>query len=257
MTTDVALAQRLERTNALNVADYVHTLKRLEPTARAEVFEVGEGWGVLMGARFPINVVSAAEFGLLNEQVLLEAEERFSNLALTPRFSFCPLVPPQNLELFNKRGYQIASFMNVYARAVEAPATLPEGVEIRLVSNFEEWLEASTAAWGPSNDGGVFSRVALERPEAQSFVALVDGKPVAVAALRIRDDLAFLNGTATTAAFRGRGIQSALVQTRLAVAHQAGCDLAAVMATPSSQSARNLERLGFKLAYTRVSLEKN
>jgi hypothetical protein len=61
-----------------------------------------------------------------------------------------------------------------------------------------------------------------------------------------------LAAAATLPAFHGRGAQTALIHRRLADAAAAGCTLLAVEATPGSQSERNLERIGLRLAYTRV-----
>jgi hypothetical protein len=57
---------------------------------------------------------------------------------------------------------------------------------------------------------------------------------------------------ATLPRFRRRGIQGAMVALRLARAARAGCDLASVGASPGGDSHRNLERLGFRVAYTRT-----
>lgn len=258
MKVDLGLARRLEHLGVLNAADYVHTLKRIEPKSPAEVFAAGQGWGVLMGRDYPINLIQAAEFDLLSGADLNKAEARFTRLGLPARLSFCPLGLPQNLRLSSERGYRTTSFMNVYVQTLwPSEIQTPEGVEIRAVAGLAEWLEASQNAWGNRSLGNLFQQVALERPQAQSFLAIADGKPVAVAAMRIREGVAFLNGAGTAPAYQGRGIQRALIQTRLALAQTAGCDLAAVTAVPGSQSAHNLERLGFQLAYTRVSLEKS
>jgi GNAT superfamily N-acetyltransferase len=55
-------------------------------------------------------------------------------------------------------------------------------------------------------------------------------------------------------AFRRRGVQSALLAARLAWAVEQGCDLAVSFARPGSISHRNIERNGFRVAYTRTKL---
>ena len=86
------------------------------------------------------------------------------------------------------------------------------------------------------------------------YLARLDGEPAAHAALFTSSSTrtGVLAATATLEPFRGRGCQSALIRWRLADAARAGCDLVVVEATPGSQSQRNLERLGLRLAYTRV-----
>ncbi len=68
--------------------------------------------------------------------------------------------------------------------------------------------------------------------------------------------LASFFSASTRPAFRGRGVQTALLHARLAAALGAGCDLAMVHTAPGSASQRNVERLGFRLAYTRVVLAR-
>ena len=53
---------------------------------------------------------------------------------------------------------------------------------------------------------------------------------------------------------RNLGMQHALIAARLAAALAAGCDLAVVHTEPGSPSQRNVERLGFRLAYTKVTM---
>jgi hypothetical protein len=51
-------------------------------------------------------------------------------------------------------------------------------------------------------------------------------------------------------------VQKALLLVRLAVAAENGCDLAMVATQPGSGSQRNVERLGFRVVYTRTKFLK-
>ena len=114
-------------------------------------------------------------------------------------------------------------------------------------------------AWqvlGRCGDGVVhsaFSRAAYLAFD-DDLVALVDGVPAACGSLSVVDGVGWLGGAATLPAFRGTGLQTALVRHRLRLAAAAGCTFAAATALPDGQSARNLERLGFRLAYTQAVL---
>jgi GNAT superfamily N-acetyltransferase len=63
-------------------------------------------------------------------------------------------------------------------------------------------------------------------------------------------------GAATVPAHRRRGIQSALLSTRLADAKAAGCEVAVITTQPGSKSQQNAQRQGFDLLYTRAVLVK-
>ena len=53
-----------------------------------------------------------------------------------------------------------------------------------------------------------------------------------------------------------RGVQSALIACRLHEAALAGCEYAVVSTQPASGSQRNMERRGFRLAYTKLVMRR-
>ncbi len=70
----------------------------------------------------------------------------------------------------------------------------------------------------------------------------------------IRDGVALLFSASTRFQFRKRGVQTALITARLQAAAHAGCDLAMVLTTPGSASERNIQRAGFRVAYTKPTM---
>lgn len=54
--------------------------------------------------------------------------------------------------------------------------------------------------------------------------------------------------------FRRRGIQQALIAARLQACVDAGCELACIHSSPGIGTERNAARMGFALAYTKVTL---
>jgi predicted GNAT family acetyltransferase len=98
--------------------------------------------------------------------------------------------------------------------------------------------------------------VAKQTLGVENYLARVHGKPAAGASMSAENGIAALFGASTVPAYRGRGIQTALIQARLAHGFEAGCDLALCVAAPGSASHRNLERQGFSPAYTRIKFEK-
>ena len=65
-----------------------------------------------------------------------------------------------------------------------------------------------------------------------------------------------LCGAGTLAEYRGRGLQTALLRARMASAIEAGCEYAVVVTNGGSASQRNAERLGFRVAYSKVTVIK-
>ncbi|MCC6342513.1 MAG: GNAT family N-acetyltransferase [Bryobacterales bacterium] len=95
-------------------------------------------------------------------------------------------------------------------------------------------------------------RVMCARRDNFTFLARIEGHPVAAASLAIHERVALLAGASTIPEWRRRGAQLALLEARLSHARLSGCDVAMIAAEPGSATQRNVERLGFHLAYTRI-----
>jgi GNAT superfamily N-acetyltransferase len=174
----------------------------------------------------------------------------------------CPYADSSLFESLNERGFQVAEFNQTLARWISADETIPrcrpEGIEIRRVKPEE------AAAWSGLSAGVFFAEGAPQfsdfflpwaGPEHPlALAAFADGKMVASAGgLMIPEHkMAGFFGAATLEEFRGRGIQLAFMQERLRIAQQAGCTLAVTLTLPGTTSQRNVERVGFRAAYTKV-----
>ena len=84
------------------------------------------------------------------------------------------------------------------------------------------------------------------------FIAELNGKPMATGTFYIYDDVAILAGASTIPEQRKKGAQNALLEARLRYASENGCTIAIMDAVPGSQSQRNAEKNGFRIAYTRT-----
>lgn len=110
------------------------------------------------------------------------------------------------------------------------PADVP-GVSIVEAAGpwLESFLDIQMLTW--PEDGGTRPerldrlRRTAAAPGLSRFLALVDGRPAATAALHVIDGVAWLNSGATLQPFRSRGVQTALIRHRLALARDGGADL--------------------------------
>jgi N-acetylglutamate synthase-like GNAT family acetyltransferase len=91
-------------------------------------------------------------------------------------------------------------------------------------------------------------------PGFMRYLARIDGTPVGEAAMRIEGTLAQVAGAGTLPAYRGRGVQKALLHRRLMDARAHACELAVVTTAPGTRSQENVMRRGFALLYTRAIL---
>ena len=146
----------------------------------------------------------------------------------------------------------------------------PPGVQVRPSSDgeFGSWLDVVADGFAHPDTQGVpaheeFPREVIARAERDfaaagvtRYIALRDGVIAGAASFRVADGIAQLTGAATAPAHRRRGVQTALLPTRLADAAAAGCDIAVVTTQPGSKSQQNMQRHGFDLLYTRAILVK-
>ena len=90
-----------------------------------------------------------------------------------------------------------------------------------------------------------------EKPTSRLYLAEVQGVPAAAGAL-VLGEVANLANASTLPEFRGRGLQSALIRARIGAAAAAGSALVCSSASWASQSQRNLECAGLRVAYTKT-----
>jgi GNAT superfamily N-acetyltransferase len=156
-------------------------------------------------------------------------------------------------------------FLNVHVRALTAAdlvgPPVPNVTVIPLHSSDEEaWLRAivdDAAGTRPPDDAGVMlARMGFNKPHALYFVAFVNDELAGGAAMVMHDGIAILFSASTHPHFRERGVQTALLAHRLHVATHAGCNLVMVLTTPGSASERNIQRAGFRIAYTKATMIK-
>ncbi|MEU9808872.1 GNAT family N-acetyltransferase [Mycobacterium sp. NPDC050853] len=268
MFCDIEMAARIERAEADTIA---------AGTARYEnglVMSLAGGVASFAAPDAPLNKIAGLGFnGVPTESELDAIEQEFAARHTPVQAEVASLGDPAVCELLTRRGYRLVSFEDVLGltlRDIAAPV-VPDGITVRHSGNDElsSWLDVVVEGFAVPDEQGVpshesFPREVLSRAiEAlstvageQRYIALRDGAIAGGASMRVLDGIAQLNGAATAAPHRRRGIQTALLTTRLHDAAQAGADLAVVTTQPGSASQQNTQRQGFSLLYTRAILVK-
>lgn len=266
MFADIDLARRLEAAEAAKYAAYARARPCVMPDLNPSALPVAGGVVVYAGAGSPYSravglglrgPVSAAEFG--------QIDAFFASYRVTPQISLCPLADPSLLELIGQAGYRIDMFMQTWVRPISPTEDfhLPPGIVICPIAYDEAELWARVAfKGGLDSDDAEPSRSAVISAypymvRTTCYLAWIDGEAAGAGTMSINEGLAELFGASTRVPFRNRGAQMALLASRLAEAQRQGCDLATAHTEPGSASQRNVERLGFRLAYTKVHLVKS
>lgn len=259
---DIDLARRLERTEAHGCVQFIEARKRAFPERGATWIEVAGTHAMFDGIGSPITqTFGLGVFEPISAEQISEIEDFFRSRGADVFHEVCPLADPSVFELIRKRRYQPVEFSNVLYRPIDPDLRLHaarnEKIDVRVVEKNEVDLWAQTACEGWSD----FPEVAdflkeLNQVVAQStglsFLAELDGHPVAAGALTIAGDVALLAGASTVPSARRQGAQNALLEARLRYAAAHGCTIAMMVTLPGSGSQRNSERHGFRIAYTRT-----
>lgn len=264
---DNALARRLESCEEMPQVMYARIFKKTRPEIKAAEEEICGGHMVFAGLGSPIGRVTGAGLDQPFTPEVLEHIESFYRERKAPsQVDLTPLHRPEVFEMFKERGYAIAELNNVLYRKLEAGEKLsgaPRGCEIRRSHPEEADVTGAIVETAFFPDGAPEGFRGLIAPlyqmeKALAFVATVDGKPVACGTgLVVSEHKVFaLCGAGTLAEYRSRGLQTALLQARMHEAINAGCEYAVVVTQGGTISQRNAERLGFCVAYSKVTVIK-
>lgn len=261
---DRRLAARLEAADGAGALEHAQTRARLEPESNCRWETIGEGTAVYSGHASPVRGVT----GLGMTRPVTAEEVRaavafFGGLGLPAPIHLCPLADASLTAALTPFRQSVQSFKHVWVRDAQATGDLPPAPPVRV----EEATDAAARRlWAQVVEAGFHgddvledadrevSGVGARRPSVRCFLAYVDGRPAGGGALSLRNGLGVCFSASTRPRFRRCGVQAALLHARLAAARAAGCDLAMVHTVPGSDSQRNVERFGFRIAYTRVTI---
>ncbi len=264
---DNVLARRLESCEEMPQVYYARAFQKSRPEIGAAEEQICGGHMIFAGLGSPIG--RATGTGLerpftVDDLDRIELFYREHNAP--PQVDLTPMHSPEVFELFKERGYSIAELNNVLYRKLESREEFPPPPahgEIRRSPREEAEVTGAIVEGAFFPDGAPEAFRGLITPlyqmeNALAFVATIDGRPVACGAgLVIPEHRVFaLCGAGTLAEFRGRGLQTALLRARMAAAIKAGCEYAVVVTQGGTTSQRNAERLGFRVAYSKVTVIK-
>ena len=240
---DNALARRLEAAEAAFGAELTEDCIWV---AGGCVASLGPGSPLTHALGMGMNgAVSAEDFSRL--------EEFYPERNADPNIDLCPLADLSMLELLGARGYRPVEFNNVLVRRITPDDK--GGLTMIPTADCELWsLTMSKCFFGEEKipeELMVASRALFSAKSSSSF--LIDD--LAGCGFMVQSGLATFYADGTREMARGRGLQSALIRGRIAIAAYQGCDLATASTLPGSQSQRNYERAGFRVAYTKIAFE--
>jgi len=266
---DLALARRLEAAEARKYLDYAAARGRLHPEMTPAWEPIAGGYAVYAGDGNPYSrALGMGLHGPVAAAEIARMEAFYAGRGLPSELSLCPLADESLVDALGARGYRIRMFMHTWVRELTGDGRRTgDDIVVRPIEPDEADLWVRTAWHGFAGDDVAPPADLIISPyptmaHATCWLAWLDGErlgaePAGAGTLAIHDRVAELFGTSTRPSCRGRGVQAALIRARMAAAAAAGCDLIAAHTDPGSASQRNVERAGFRLAYTKVTMRSN
>lgn len=265
---DRDLARRLERTEGLACAAIVQSRAQLQPQSKSCWHDFGGSCAMFDGAGSPMT--QAFGFGLYDDPLghELDAIEAFFHGHSTQAvLEISPLAGMATIAALQQRQYRIVEMSSLLWRpsagGVQAAPQMDAALRVRSigVDETETWAKIAASGWGSGSAEVArfihdLSRALVPAERMVSFLAEIDGQPVASASLFLGDGIALLAGASTIPAARNRGAQTALLAARLDYAARHHCPLAMMATEPGSASQRNAERQQFRIAYTRLKWQQ-
>ena len=262
--SDKLLSKKIERAEAHSNIDFIDSRFEMFPESGAKWIDIGGAYVGFDTARSPATqTFGLGMFDKVTDVEMDQIERFFKRLGAPVVHEISPLADPDVFQILNDRGYQPIEFTNVMFQSLESAgceASVPQSqvsTRVILPSEIEKFAQFSTEGWVGempeyADQMVEFCTIGANRNGAVSFFAEIDFKPIGTATVYIHEDVAHLEGASTIPAQRRKGAQAALLKSRLQHARENGCTVAVMGATPGSQSQRNAEKNGFRIAYTRT-----
>jgi len=259
---DKSLATRLESNLAQDMLEYVQAFNVLFPDYPATVQKIGGGIAICTGSQFINSAIGLGLNTTISTSDLDALEAYFRDNQVDSEIEICPFTDAQFLSSLNERNYHLTSFTTAYIHAldtIQPPPNINPDIVVEPITDNQKELWMQTVCDISPDDQTTDTRLAqavTHRAHTTCFLAQLDGESIGASALSIRDGVATFYFTATRKAYRQRGVQTAMLQARLAYAQAQDCELAFATTIPGNHSMRNVMRAGFHVAYVRCTMVK-
>jgi GNAT superfamily N-acetyltransferase len=258
---DINLARRLEGAEGHACKGFAEARQRLDPESTSAWMECAGAYAVFDGVDSPVTqTFGLGLFEEPSEASMDRIEHFFLDRGAAVMHEVSPLAGLATIDLLCARGYRPFEISSVLYQTVETPQSEDDGtIRVRVIGREEAalWAKISARGWAhdhPEFQGFLeqFGALIAAREGSVCFLAEIDGQAGAAGVLCLHEGVALFGGASTVPEMRRRGLQSALLQARKRYAFEHGCDLLMMVTEAGSQSQRNAERTGFRIAYTRM-----
>jgi len=253
---------------------------------RVEMIDAGGARALFSRPRSPLNkALGLGLEGPVDDDDLRTIEGFYRSRNSPTQIELCPLAYADVAARLCARGFLVEAFENelgmslgpavggphAIAQGVRAAGRQPSDVRVTRTTPDQDdlWIrivaEGFAAAEPPAGGAPDAPPFTLDlmvemmsqfaHPDIRRYLAWIDDEPAGGGAAWIYNGVLGIFGTATRAAFRRRGIQTAVTIQSIEDA-RGEADMAIATTAPGSTSQRTFERIGFQVLYTRTIFVK-
>ena len=269
MSSPPPLLPSLELVRRSVAAELAYTVSRLQLVERkpgnpygVAIRHLEDGATALMARRIPVphfNTVVGLRTG--HETQIEGLAAWYREGGVSGRFELVPGLHDEKLgRALHEAGYFHSGFhVSLLSEARRTASPLPAETTIELVieeAQIDDFFDAYWRGWNFQHGGREDFKANVRGwrglPGWSLYLARVDGKPAATAALFMHEGVGYCADAAVDPAFRGRGLQRTLLTRRIADAASAGADFVCSGAEFLSPSHRNMAGIGMRMQFTRA-----
>jgi hypothetical protein len=264
LLADQGLARRLEEADMAVGMESAEIHANVNPGCGAVAEAHAGGVAVFLGVDSPLTqAIGIGMAGPVQPPDVDSLERFFFSRGSAVHVEVCPLADPSVIREMAVRNYHMVDFSNMMVRRIKVvePAFAPgSGISVQFSrpEDADVWARTMVTGFGEHEvqtpENLAVLRSILLRSGTKGVLAWVEGRPAGGGALSFHDGVAAIYGASTVPSFRRLGVQTAVIRALMNYAVEAECDLAYTLTRPGSASQRNLERQGFRVAYTRSTL---
>ncbi|HEX8805714.1 MAG TPA: GNAT family N-acetyltransferase [Candidatus Aquilonibacter sp.] len=256
MKTTREFCDEIERVEVAGMQSVVRNAQERFPELRPALREIGGGVAAFAGINSPLS--EATGVGLWQRAGREEAEALtafYRERGALPRVRVSPYADLDFVKALAALGYVPLEYENPMTADLHeiGAARDPRVTEM---CDAREWSAATGSAFlnGAPCDASnmIVGLMVCTPPETTALEIRVDGAIVASGCMDVQGKFGGFYGGATAPAYRGQGLQSALISDRAARAIERGARFGRVTTVPGTASEQNFRRIGFVPLYTRT-----
>lgn len=265
-TISPATAHLVETAEMRFIKAQIQAVQARFPSQKFIAESIGGGVAAVTKPTFGRKLNHVAGFGMngpVSEEDLEAVELLYRGIGVFPEINLCAFAHPSAREALDRMGWTVCAEMSVYVLSLQEYEEKEKVEEICIThasaEEYPSFIETSVAGFGYNATPDqldlfqTLASAATLRADTRLYLARINGQIAGAAGMALITTplgrVAELYIDSTVPECRGKGVQAALLRTRLDEAKKEGIDLATVTTWPTGTSARNVERVGFELGY--------